>query len=537
MSTKSRLILPFILLLGAFLRFYHLDGYGLWSDEFVTLMIVSERSYVDLIKTCFEIPQPMPPLYFLLDKSIFDLFVPSEIALRLLSAVSSLITNYLVFALGRTLFDQEAALYGSLLFAVNSTQIVYAQNARPYAFCLMLSTVSMLCFLKWLREPARRFQVGYIISTALLFYAHYVFFPLLLIQNSYFWWKQRIRKALPVGDRASAKVISWKSWLGTQSYVAVLLLPLCPQIWRIIQARQNLNWERRYPRIEDLFLFLQPRLLLLSAAALLVMLVVKSRMRKFRAEQRRHKKVWSWKIPRPDGLVLVSLWYLIPVMFFFLLVHGGGINLFVERYLILASLPTFLLLPSLALSFQGKSYGRSFLLIFLVLYVCFVPGRYLTRRGEFSQGVPGGNQWRETLTELNRPDFQATLLLFQSPFIESNQLGYLSNSKLFDYLSAPLRSFYAKNPSRPFVLLPVHWWIQNPAHQAFKTEIARILVAGTEFTLVSTQEFWDHFEPWLKREFSAKFECQIVRTFRSSGALCLQRIGLRPTNRDASNAN
>jgi hypothetical protein len=65
---RTRLLVILALALCAFLRFYHLDGYGLWSDEFVTLLIVSSNSFKDLIQTCFDVPQPMPPLYFLVNK-------------------------------------------------------------------------------------------------------------------------------------------------------------------------------------------------------------------------------------------------------------------------------------------------------------------------------------------------------------------------------------------------------------------------------------------------------------------------------------
>jgi len=81
-----RLLLILTLALCAFLRFYQLDGYGLWSDEFVTLLIVSSRTFKDLIQTCFNVPQPMPPLYFLAEKWISGFFEPGEIGLRILSA-------------------------------------------------------------------------------------------------------------------------------------------------------------------------------------------------------------------------------------------------------------------------------------------------------------------------------------------------------------------------------------------------------------------------------------------------------------------
>ncbi|WP_410960165.1 hypothetical protein, partial [Salmonella sp. SAL4434] len=69
--------------------------------------------------------------------------------MRTLSAIGSVLAGFLLFATGRVLFSAEVGLWALMLFAVNSTQIVYAQNARPYGLCLMLSTASMFCFIKW----------------------------------------------------------------------------------------------------------------------------------------------------------------------------------------------------------------------------------------------------------------------------------------------------------------------------------------------------------------------------------------------------
>jgi Dolichyl-phosphate-mannose-protein mannosyltransferase len=524
MLTKSRLALILILWLGAFLRFYRLDGYGLWSDEFVTLMIVSKPSYAELVKTCFEIPQPMPPLYFLLNKFVYGFFPPGEVGLRFLSALSSLVTNYLLFALGRTLFSTTVGLYGSLLFAVNSTQIVYAQNARPYSFCLLLSSVSMLCFVRWLRQPTQRWQMGYLASTVLLFYTHYIFFPLLLSQNLYFW----LRAAWPAGSHSGTESrssqVPWKSWLRLQGLVAALLVPLYPQLLSIVHARHSLNWESKYPSVRDFPMFLHPKLLLASAVICLLAGALWYVLRRVWRKPLSFRKSDCSKGLAAEGLTLLVLWYLIPLVLFFLLTQGNRINLFVERYLIVASLPTFLFLPALALTAGCRALGHLLLVAYLSLYVGFVPATHFAQKGRFSQGVPGGNEWRETLSQLTRPDFQSPLFLFQSPFIESNQIEYSGNSELFDYLSAPLRSFYVKDRNRPFVLLPVHWWLVSPEHLAFKADIAKRLAAQQEFTLLSTQEFWDTFEPWLKREFSGRIEWQVASHFRSSGALRLNRM-------------
>ena len=513
-----RLLLILTLALCALLRFYQLDGYGLWSDEFVTLLIVSSRTFKDLIQTCFEVPQPMPPLYFLANKWIYGFFEPGEIGLRILSAAGSVLAGYFLFAVGRVLFNAEVGLWGLLLFTVNSTQIVYAQNARPYAVCLMLSAVSMLCFLQWRRQPCLPWALGYVISTALLLHAHYIFFPLLLIQNLYL-VMDRNRPA-----RAPQNALQWKSWLAMQGGVAALLLPLYPQLWRIIHARHSLNWESKYPLARDFFVFLDPLLLLWGIAAWCLLCVASKVIRNLsgRAPARAMNPDDSrWD---PNGLVLLGLWYLLPVGLFFGLAHGNGLNLFVERYLILASLPVFLALPALALTVGPRWVGRSALLVYLLAYLYTAPATYFARKGQFSQGVPGGNEWREALGQLAEPKFQSSLLLFQSPFIESNQLDFVDKPHLARYLSAPLHSFYVKRPVEPFVLLPVHWWIENTAHQVFKSKLHSRLLTHRGFTLLATQEFFDYFEPWLKQA-GTDGEWRVLESFRSTGALRLKRLG------------
>ena len=229
----------------------------------------------------------------------------------------------------------------------------------------------------------------------------------------------------------------------------------------------------------------------------------------------------------------MGLWYLVPVGLFFGLALGNGLNLFVERYLILASLPVFLALPALAFAAGPKWVARGALLLYLVVYLYTTPGAYFQQKGQFSQGVPGGNEWREALAQLAETKFQSSLLLFQSPFIESNQLDFADKPHLARYLSAPLSSFYVQRPVEPFVLLPVHWWIENRAHQDFKSKLHSRLQHEADFTLLATQEFFDYFEPWLKTT-SVDGEWRILESFRSSGALRVKRLGWNPKPPPAS---
>jgi len=492
----------------------------------------------------------MPPLYFMIERPFVALFGVNEISLRLLSALSSWLLLYFVFAIGRMLFDFEVGLVAALLCAVNSTQIVYAQNARPYAFCLLLSSISILSFLKWTKSQTGLIGFTFVLSTALLLYSHYVFFLVPLIQNFYFLWRRRSQ--VPYCDQPASGV-GWKSWARLQSCVGILLLPLAHQLWVILCSRQTLNWAsgltQYYPRFDGFFFFLKPHQVFLSVAVSLTasglvfyLKGVLNRPGRVGEDHSQRKLSASTRLGSElspgaalgseavvsssrGSLLFLMLWYLVPLSLFFALARMNLIHLFVERYLILASLASYLLISSVPRYLFPVCAGRIFIIAYLVIYIVAEPGAYFFQKRQFSQGVPGGNEWRETLAELSDPAFNASLFLFQSPFIESNQLQFTSKPGLLEYLSAPLASFYVQG-KHPFVLLPVHWWVDLKAHREFKAQIKELLVSHGEFTLLSTEEFWSYFSPWMTNQLSAGYQISQVRTFRSSGSLGLRRIKL-----------
>jgi hypothetical protein len=638
---KRYLPLLLILVLGAFLRFYQMDGFGLWSDEFVTLQLATQPTYPAVVRTCFAIPQPIPPLYFLLEKASVDWLGASEISLRLLSAFSGTLTIVLLFWLGKELVGAEAGGVAALLFSLQPAQMVYAQNARAYAFCLMLSAAAVLAFLKWMKTGRAASQVFFVISTTLLFYSHYVFAPLMLVLNVYFFgtffWG--IKKAL----------VSWKRWLGLQLLVGLLLLPLAGQMQQLLRARHSLNWSSHVPELQDFFSFVNfpsLRVSLIVATVLWLawvigrwvlgkcgrillvglLLLLGQMLQLFRA---RHLLNWSSHVPelkdlfrlvdfpfmktsllvatalwlawvlgrwvlekygrlqkasspiqvaRQNGdpmhpFFLFSIWIFLPSLVFALLYLTTGLNLFVEHYLLITSLPTYLLIPALALklpvathklqyifaqqwckfsrrtsvapqpdnlplSAAGPGMWRASLVfarLFLILLVSYSAYRgtwgVYQWCGHFSWGVPGGNEWRESLQQLDNPAYNAPLFLFQSPFIESNDLSYQNDPALHYYLSAPMHSFYVSGRHPRWVLLPVFWLTANEAHEKFKAEIKQMIFSQPHFFLLCNQSFWDSFSAWLEQEFSGTYEIIPESSFHSSGSLLIRQIRMVPLER------
>jgi hypothetical protein len=156
------------------------------------------------------------------------------------------------------------------------------------------------------------------------------------------------------------------------------------------------------------------------------------------------------------------------------------------------------------------------------------PWTIYRQRGHFSHGVPGGNEWRETLTRLEDRRFSAPLF-FQSPFIESNGLEYQSDPMLRSYLSAPLESFYVRERSREFTLLPVFWHLENEAYRRFKKETQERILLHPEFTLLSTRRFWRDFSGWLRSEGGRQIQVSLLEQFQSSGSLLLLRVRVTPS--------
>jgi uncharacterized membrane protein len=563
------LTLAMILLFGGFLRFYRIDGYGLWSDEFVTLQLAQNASYTSLIRDCFVIPQPIPPLYFLLTKFFVNLLGPNEISLRLLSVLSGTLTIILIYFLGEELFDSTTGIYAALLFAIQPTQLVFAQNARAYAFCLLLCAASVWFMIKWMRSHKIGHAAGFVLASALLFYSHYVFAPLLLILNIYFLLVWSFKK-----NRHGQSAPSWLRWIGLQSLCGLLLLPLAGQMWKVLQSRQALNWSSHHPEWQDFFRFvnwqavgysLLPALVLgaIVLAIFCLLLKRKSRPAKFSSLNKAEnfdpeinsQDLSSRRSPFP--FLLILLWAFLPPVLFGLLYLTTGLNLFVENYLIIASVPTSLLLPASAFRLPGMNFWRTrwwqisrrfppyaknhrsiFFAdqfpshLFLILLVFFTvrdgPWYVFHQRGLFSQGVPGGNEWRETLTNLQTAPFQAPSFFFQSPFIESNRLDFQANHRLHSYLSAPLESFYLANPVRDFTLLPVFWDLETSAYRQFRSEIYQNILAHPDFLILSTRLFWNDFSAWLRQESEGKIEIQLINSYQSTGALMLNRVRLVP---------
>ncbi len=119
-----------VIFLAAILRFHNLGTQSLWNDE-GSSYVQATRSFADIASNAAR--DIHPPGYYWLLAIWRGLTGDTEIALRTLSTLASILSVAFTFALGKRLFNSAAGIAAALLVALNSFSIYYAQEARMYA--------------------------------------------------------------------------------------------------------------------------------------------------------------------------------------------------------------------------------------------------------------------------------------------------------------------------------------------------------------------------------------------------------------------
>lgn len=115
-----------------------------------------------------------PPLYFLLLHVVIKAFGTGTFTVRFPALVFSALTASVLFLIGKREISRGAGVFAALLFTFSNYHLGFAQEARVYALFGLLTAVSMLCFLGLQRPEHRHWSlIGLCISNVLLPYAHF----------------------------------------------------------------------------------------------------------------------------------------------------------------------------------------------------------------------------------------------------------------------------------------------------------------------------------------------------------------------------
>jgi mannosyltransferase len=159
-----------IVFVGAVLRFHLLDKRDFWVDEAASVYFV-QLPWGKFWQALWDYQGNMSFYYVLLRGWLA--LGDSEAAIRSLSVLFGVATIAAIYALGKLMFDRNAATAAAALSAVNLFQIRYSQEARAYSLVILMVVLSTYFFVRAQREPGRRgYWAVYIIVSALAVYSH-----------------------------------------------------------------------------------------------------------------------------------------------------------------------------------------------------------------------------------------------------------------------------------------------------------------------------------------------------------------------------
>ena len=208
-------ILAAIIIAGALVRLPSLLHDGLWRDEAYVYVAVTAPSLGTLCSVLLH--EYHPPLYFVICYFWVRLVGVTELSLKALPIVFSVLTVPAVYWLGESAVSRSAGLLAAALYAMSPLAIVYSSGGYLYSLATLLFTILAHLVMSARREPSKPGRLGAIaLVTALVVYTHY--FALFFVPMLAFWAatsRKGARHAAILTSSIALGALTFLFWLPT----------------------------------------------------------------------------------------------------------------------------------------------------------------------------------------------------------------------------------------------------------------------------------------------------------------------------------
>jgi|WetSurMetagenome_2_1015567.scaffolds.fasta_scaffold04742_6 mannosyltransferase len=201
-----------LMVIGSFLRLYHLDFNSFWLDEAATHVFTQQSigEYWQLLSSLGEVH---PPLFYLVEKLVLP-FGSSEFLYRLFPALFGIATIPLFYLAGKKMAGSTVGILMAVLITFSPFHIQYSQDARMYTMLLFITTIALILYLEAIKSNDRKYWVLFGVVSALAIWTHFmafIFIGVLIIYSIFYQVKEKT---------------SPKNLLLSIGVIAVLLTPL-----------------------------------------------------------------------------------------------------------------------------------------------------------------------------------------------------------------------------------------------------------------------------------------------------------------------
>lgn len=409
---KENFLISFVFFIALILRLINLDQ-SLWLDEAITAQVIQEYNFLEII-TKFAQGDVHPPGHYLFLDVWSGFFGYEEVSIRFPSVIFSLLTIFIVYLLGKKLFNKKVGVLSAIFLTFNPLLIYYSQEARMYSmatFFVVLSTYFLLRIQE--KEELRIFPVKknyitilWIITNFLLLitdYVAYFIFPgqvifLYLIGSKKVWkiilliflsfilsipFIYTFPSQLLLGIGASNNLDTWSLIVGGNSLKNLFLIPAKLIIGRI--------------SFEDKLLYA----LVIVLSLLIYFLVIIQIERKI------------------SEIKLLSIWVVLPIILSYIISFFVPI---LSYHRLIFIIPAFYLL--LAAGLNTIKYPISLAVIIMTLIASLSSISIYNTTPKFQR-----ENWKDAVKFIEGFDKEKTLILFEDNHVPA-PFAYYSNSNL-----------------------------------------------------------------------------------------------------------
>lgn len=226
-----------------------------WLDEAINVVYAKQLSFWQFVSS-YPIGDFHPPGWFAILWVTTHIFGSSEISARFPSLLLSVATVYLIYLIGKQLFNKRVGLISALLLSISPLHIYYSQEARMYALAAFAVSLSTYFLIKLASDIRLKNFLTYGISLGFVFYSDYLAYLILPVHLIYFFIFRRnaflkylasfagslilglpliplFIKQLATGVQTAAALPGWAGVVGGSGIKDGLLLPVKILIGRV----------------------------------------------------------------------------------------------------------------------------------------------------------------------------------------------------------------------------------------------------------------------------------------------------------------
>jgi hypothetical protein len=459
---------------------------SLWADEMGTMFVVHHGSGDPSLT---PVPQLKGSLYYLAPALAERLFGFSEVACRLPSMVFMGLALILLARIAADAIHPRAGWLAALTCFIVPQFNDAAIDARPYALGILLAAAGLWSLMRWLESERSVYAVLFVLSGALLWRVHLIFWPMYIAFGV---------TALAVWRSGTTRV------RGTR--IAIVFGALAISLLPVISAAVALQKEAARHIVAPLPSWLRLhgalKLNLVLAWAAIPALVARARG-------------WGRSGCRPQWRWILG-WWLCQPLCLALYSWSTGNNLMVARYQIIAIPGAILAAAALASLFlPERHWERAALAAGLAA---------LIYAGQWSWPVPmhGWSDWRGAAQAVNSQGLAAdTPIVCPSPFIEAQppvwRPGYPTSSFLYSHLEIyPVKG-------RPYAF-PI---LGSPEAESYAARLSTdVLRSGDRFVVYGATDSARLWREWFgAREEFAHWRVRSLGRFAGVEAFVFEQPG------------